>query len=57
MEDLIENLETILAEGEWALGADWTREDLQDRIRAMNAALRFTIDMAKDLALIRETTA
>jgi ElaB/YqjD/DUF883 family membrane-anchored ribosome-binding protein len=52
-DDLVETLEQIIEEGEWALAADWSLENLRERIGGMVSQARYGVELAKDLAFER----
>lgn len=54
MNQLIETLESIVEEGEWALAAGWSVDKLREHLGTMVGQARYGIDQALDLQLAKE---
>ena len=52
MQHLIETLEEITDACEWGLAAEWSRDNLVERLGEIMAQVRYAIEEARDLALI-----
>ncbi len=53
MDDLIESLEAVVADCEWAMACDWSPGKVREMIAGIVSQVRHAIDQAKDEAFLR----